>query len=93
MVEKLEQTIDKTEVERWLEWKPEKGYFKKEDIANEIPNITADDGAFKYEKLPRRSVAPGVLAGLTLLLNVDKEEYYCSGTTGFRARITFFYIF
>ena len=30
--------------------------------------------------MPRRSVAPGNDAGLSIMLNVEKAEYYCTGT-------------
>ena len=33
----------------------------------------------KNETLPRRVIAAGLHAGLTVVLNVEKEEYYCSG--------------
>ena len=33
----------------------------------------------KNETLPRRAIAAGLHAGLTVILNVEKEEYYCSG--------------
>ena len=32
------------------------------------------------EPLPRRVIAAGLHAGLTVALNVEKDEYYCSGS-------------
>ena len=32
------------------------------------------------ESLPRRSIAPGREVGLSLMLNVEESEYYCTGT-------------
>ena len=32
------------------------------------------------EEMPRRALAPGLHMGLSILLNVSKDEYYCSGT-------------
>ena len=41
----------------------------------------------RHEELPRRAIAPGLHMGLSVLLNVSKNEYYCSGTesVGFKA--------
>ena len=30
--------------------------------------------------MPRRSIAPGKDIGLSIMLNVEKDEYYCTGT-------------
>ena len=30
--------------------------------------------------MPRRSIAPGKDVGLSVMLNVEKNEYYCTGT-------------
>ncbi len=40
------------------------------------------------EELPRRGIAPGKSMGLSLLLNVNESEYYCSGTksVGFKVQ-------
>ena len=32
------------------------------------------------EELPRRGIAPGKSMGLSVMLNVKEDEYYCSGT-------------
>ena len=32
------------------------------------------------EVVPRRGIAPGRSMGLSLILNVKEDEYYCSGT-------------
>ena len=42
-------------------------------------NIDYDE-LFANESMPRRSVAPGNDAGLSIMLNVEKAEYYCTGT-------------
>ena len=41
---------------------------------------------FENEELPRRSKSPGLHMGLSLLLDVQENEYYCTGTrsTGFK---------
>ena len=35
---------------------------------------------FSEEVVPRRGIAPGRSMGLSLILNVKEDEYYCSGT-------------
>ena len=42
--------------------------------------------------MPRRSVAPGNDAGLSIMLNVEKAEYYCTGTesVGFKVILSLF---
>ena len=80
--------MDEAEEKRWSGWEPEEGYEDKEDIHHEIPHGVDVDEALKDEDLPRRSLSPGLHSGLTLLLNVEKDEYYCSGTesAGFKVR-------
>ena len=41
--------------------------------------------------MPRRSIAPGKDVGLSVMLNVEKNEYYCTGTesVGFKVGIFF----
>ena len=42
--------------------------------------------------MPRRSVAPGNDAGLSIMLNVEMDEYYCTGTesVGFKVILSLF---
>ena len=49
----------------------------------------------KNETLPRRVIAAGLHAGLTVVLNVEKEEYYCSGaeSIGWKVSHLLFWIF
>ena len=49
----------------------------------------------KNETLPRRVIAAGLHAGLTVVLNVEKEEYYCSGaeSTGWKVSNLLFFAF
>ena len=44
---------------------------------------------FANEPMPRRSIAPGKDVGLSVMLNVEKNEYYCTGTesVGFKVPI------
>ena len=47
-----------------------------------------DDGHGKAgEELPRRGIAPGLHMGLSVLLDVQEDEYFCTGTesVGFKA--------
>ena len=80
--------MDEAEEKRWSRWEPEDGYEDNEDIHHEIPHGVDVDEALKDEDLPRRSLSPGLHSGLTLLLNVEKDEYHCSGTesAGFKVR-------
>ena len=76
-------------LDRWNDWDPQNGYKTEPDL-HEIPHDVDIDAYLKNESLPRRSIAPGLHAGLTLGLNVEKDEYYCSGTesVGFKACFT-----
>ena len=40
--------------------------------------------------MPRRSIAPGKDIGLSIMLNVEKDEYYCTGTesVGFKVMLS-----
>ena len=84
-----EHPPSKENLERWNNWDPQNGYKSEPDL-HEIPHDVDIDEYLKNESLPRRSIAPGLHAGLTLVLNVEKDEYYCSGTesVGFKACIT-----
>ena len=48
-----------------------------------VPDFENDDDIEKLlqnEDLPRRALSAGMQAGLTVMLNVEKEEYHCSGS-------------
>jgi hypothetical protein len=69
-------------LKRWESWAPQHGYS-----AEPLPTPEAKTGSghtledlLAQETLPRRSVAPGLHMGLSVVLNVEKDEYYCSGT-------------
>ena len=72
----MKDDTEKAELARWGHWDLEEGY-------------TAD---FDPEKnhLPHRSVSPGLHMGLTVLLDVQKDEYYCPGaeSIGFKVRLS-----
>lgn len=38
------------------------------------------EGASLSEELPLRALSPGRSMGLSIMLNVKEDEYYCSGT-------------
>ena len=77
------------ELGRWNDWDPEHGYHSELKY-EEVPHDKTIDEYLKHEKLPRRSIAPGLHAGLTIVLNAEKEEYYCSGTesVGFKGLLS-----
>ena len=63
---------------RWSKWDIHNGYSEKAGH----PTIHHGDDVeeiLKNESLPRRVIAAGLHAGLTVILNLEKEEYYCSG--------------
>ena len=62
----------------WNNWLPETGYIV------DPQSLTHD---FTSEEMPRRTNAPGLSMGLTVVLDVEKEEYFCSGfeSIGFKA--------
>ena len=49
------------------------GYFNQ-------PNTHAHNGSLADAQKPLRALAPGLHMGLSLLLDLQEEEYYCSGT-------------
>jgi amiloride-sensitive sodium channel len=49
-----------------VDWTPENGYPS---------NVTADS-------IPRRAFGAGVHLGLTLVLDVEADEFYCSTSAG-----------
>ncbi|XP_059083484.1 pickpocket protein 28-like [Tigriopus californicus] len=81
-VEQLQVEDHEETVKLWSHWDMETGYrFGPNEYDGEI-NITSD-----AEPMPRRAVAPGLHMGLSVLLDVREQEYYCSGTEsiGFKA--------
>ena len=81
--------IDENEVKRWSNWNVKDGYSKP----GEHPEIHHGDDIeeiFKDEPLPRRVIAAGLHAGLTVVLNVEKEEYYCSGAESIGWKVSLF---
>ena len=76
-------------LDRWKNWNPQNGYLSEPDL-HEVPHGQDIDEYLKHESLPRRSIAPGLHAGLTIVLNAEKEEYYCSGTesVGFKGLLS-----
>ena len=42
--------------------------------------VDSTNDTFLNEELPLRGIAPGKSMGLSVMLNVKEEEYYCSGT-------------
>ena len=58
-------------MDKWDNWIPEVGYLTDPTVLN---------SNFSKEELPRRTSAPGLTMGLTVILDVQEEEYFCSGT-------------
>ena len=73
---------NQSEIDRWTHWDPDSGYHKP-------PNKSVASPEEFYEgELPRRAIAPGIHMGLTVMLDVEKDDYYCSGTesVGFKVK-------
>ena len=71
--------MDEATKKRWSNWNVKDGYL---EVARH-PLINKGDDAeeiLKNETLPRRVITAGLHAGLTIVLNVDKDEYFCSGS-------------
>ncbi len=62
--------IDEEEEARWSHWSMQRGYSGMPD-----PEHLHD-----IRDMPLRSLAPGLHMGLSVVLDVREEEYYCSGT-------------
>ena len=65
---------------KWQRWNPQDGYL--DEVAPPVKIAGGEDieEKLKDEQMPRRSIAPGRHSGLTLMLNVERDDYYCSGT-------------
>ena len=84
---KQNETLD----EMWHNWDLEAGYHSNiydVEVQNEGASshrkrratIDSTNEDFSNEELPRRGIAPGKSMGLSVMLNVKEDEYYCSGT-------------
>ena len=71
--------IDEDIVNRWSNWNVKDGYSEPgtHPVIKHGDNI---EEVLKNESLPRRVITAGLHAGLTVVLNVEKDEYYCSGS-------------
>ncbi len=61
--------MNKTEEARWQHWNMQDGYDGKPD-----PLKLHD-----IRDMPLRALAPGLHMGLSVILDVNREEYYCTG--------------
>ena len=87
---------NKTLTERWSYWDLEHGFLhalqppptptpissahRRRRRAAASAATFADDKAPQSEELPLRGLSPGRSMGLSVMLNVKENEYYCSGT-------------
>ena len=91
MIIKFQIAYNETLDKMWHNWDLENGY-RTSIYAAEVQNYgtsshrrrraTVDATAKDWsdEELPRRGIAPGKSMGLSVMLNVKEDEYYCSGT-------------
>ena len=77
------EIVGEDKKERWAHWSPENGY----DSAP-VHHDLGDD--LSREELPRRSIAPGVFGGLTIAMNVDRNEHVCASTSSVGLRVSIF---
>ena len=75
--------VDEEEEARWENWDMQKGYSKEPDPA------TIHD----TRELPLRAMAPGLHMGLSVVLDVKEDDYYCSGTESVGFKVIISYIF
>ncbi len=59
---------------RWSGWTLEDGY-----LGSEV-GTSATSSSELGESRPLRALAPGLHMGLSVMVDVKEEEYYCSGT-------------
>ena len=85
---------NKTLTERWSYWDLEHGFLhalqppptptssahRRRRRAAASAATFADGTAPQSEELPLRGLSPGRSMGLSVMLNVKENEYYCSGT-------------
>ncbi|CAB4063054.1 ASICN [Lepeophtheirus salmonis] len=58
-----------TAEKNWKDWTPQDGYKNKPSQKNIL-----------FGEMPRRTSSPGLTMGLSVLLNVQENEYYCTGS-------------
>ena len=71
--------INENKTKRWEGWDINDGYAEPAYIPV-IEDLKETEKILENEPLPRRVIAAGLHAGLTVALNVEKDEYYCSGS-------------
>ncbi len=71
--------MDPDEEARWKHWTMQDGYDNKPD-----PEHLHD-----IRDMPLRALAPGLHMGLSVILDADTEEYYCTGheSVGFKVSL------
>ena len=74
---------DPKEEARWKNWDMENGYHYKPENA---PTLVHNSS----EEMPRRALAPGLHMGLSVMIDVKEDEYYCSGTESVGFKVTIF---
>eukprot|EP00094_Tigriopus_californicus_P012851 TCALIF_12426-PA protein Name:"Similar to ppk28 Pickpocket protein 28 (Drosophila melanogaster)" AED:0.14 eAED:0.15 QI:199/0.5/0.4/1/0.75/0.8/5/0/353 len=66
------QDHDEQEEKRWANWDIQNGYT---DTNGASTNLSTT-----YEFMPRRALAPGLHMGLSVMLDVQESEYFCTGS-------------
>ena len=81
----LKSTKIKTYDKRWLEWNPESGYHHLPS-----PHLHPLELLEQHEHLPRRSISPGLFSGLSVVLNLNHSEHFCTSTSAIGLRVRYF---
>ena len=78
--------IDKGGSKRWEGWNMQEGYREKTPQCLHFGKHHHCNIDLEKDDMPRRPTSPGLHMGLSLLLDVQEDEYYCTGTksTGFK---------
>ncbi len=68
--------------DRWAGWDPQDGYL--DTVSSSSPSSSHLGGhnasITRETERPLRAIAPGLHMGLSVIMDVKEEEYYCSGT-------------
>ena len=68
------QGSDPMEPSRWTHWDMQSGYHQPAGSYGHVHNLQT------HPEKPIRAVAPGLHQGLTVMMDVKEDEYFCTGT-------------
>ena len=68
------QGSDSLEPSRWTHWDMQSGYHQPAGSYGHVHNLQT------HPEKPIRAAAPGLHQGLTVMMDVKEDEYFCTGT-------------